>query len=99
MVCPCLVKQDWWMPGTSLGVKIAVLIVVFVLIVLLVLASVYIWRKLRRKEEVFGLMRGSSYPASLPLAYDKQQHLNPTPQSDQEATGDCMAISLGTGGT
>ena len=83
------------MPGTSLGVKIAVLIVVFVLIVLLVLASVYIWQKLRRKEEVFGLMRGSSYTAALPLAYEKQQH--PLPQSDREATGEGVALSLGAG--
>jgi hypothetical protein len=78
------------MPGASLGVKIAVLVIVFVLIVLLVLASVYVWQKLRRKEEVFGLMRGSSHATTLPLTSKV-----PLPQSDREATGEDRNVHRG----
>ena len=72
------------MPGASMAVKIGVFCAVVGILGLLALASYYVWRKLRRKEDVFSLMRGSSFPQSLPNV----DGTRPLPRSEWEVTGE-----------
>ena len=75
------------MPGSTLAVKIGVMVAVGGILVILVIACIYVWRKLRRREDVFSLMRGPTHPAS---SLDRAKGQEQLPRSEWELTGATM---------
>ena len=75
------------MPGSTLAVKIGVMVAVGGILVILVIACIYVWRKLRRREDVFSLMRGPTHPAS---SLDRAKGQEQLPRSEWALTGATM---------